>query len=175
MSNLNPHSSHFITVFINYIQYLWFVLQTIPVALAKIRNAHGLCPKESLAFLVDLIKYNDNNRNKVSVQPIFNMCLVYVYLCNSYYLQQSHMNILKVPIPKSFENNFVKLTDRAIFYITVSSMVKKFKICISFAINQRKQCFCYLLFYKIVETIFFFFFKFWRWFITDLYLHRICA
>ncbi|XP_072045257.1 LOW QUALITY PROTEIN: transcription initiation factor TFIID subunit 2-like [Amphiura filiformis] len=44
----------------------YFLQKTIPVALAKIRNAHGLCPKESLAFLVELIKYNDNNRNKFS-------------------------------------------------------------------------------------------------------------
>ncbi|XP_038057385.1 transcription initiation factor TFIID subunit 2-like [Patiria miniata] len=50
--------------FSNFMDY--FLQKTLPVALATIRNAHSLCPKESLDFLVDLIKYNDNTKNKFS-------------------------------------------------------------------------------------------------------------
>ena len=38
----------------------------IPQAIGLIRNTHSICPRESLAFLVDLIKYNDNAKNKVT-------------------------------------------------------------------------------------------------------------
>ncbi|XP_033645134.1 transcription initiation factor TFIID subunit 2-like isoform X1 [Asterias rubens] len=44
----------------------YFLQKTLPVALATIRNGHSLCPRESLDFLVDLIKYNDNTKNKFS-------------------------------------------------------------------------------------------------------------
>ncbi len=54
------------------VRWKWFVtntvfrLQTIPVAMAGLRNAHGLCPPEVLRFLLDLLKYNDNNKNRFS-------------------------------------------------------------------------------------------------------------
>jgi len=41
-------------------------VQTIPVAMAGLRNAHGICPPEVLAFLMDLFKYNDNSKNRYS-------------------------------------------------------------------------------------------------------------
>lgn len=34
--------------------------------MAGLRNAHGICPPEVLAFLMDLFKYNDNSKNRYS-------------------------------------------------------------------------------------------------------------
>lgn len=42
-----------------------FITQTMPVAMALLRDVHNLCPKEVLMFILDLIKYNDNRKNKV--------------------------------------------------------------------------------------------------------------
>lgn len=42
------------------------LFQTIPVAMAGLRNAHGICPPEVIKFLLDLFKYNDNSKNKFS-------------------------------------------------------------------------------------------------------------
>ncbi|XP_077863568.1 transcription initiation factor TFIID subunit 2-like, partial [Saccoglossus kowalevskii] len=39
---------------------------TVPVAMASIRNAVCVCPKEVVDFISDLIKYNDNRKNKFS-------------------------------------------------------------------------------------------------------------
>ena len=39
--------------------------QTLPVAIASVRNVHSQCPREVLQFILDLIKYNDNRLNKV--------------------------------------------------------------------------------------------------------------
>ncbi|XP_072170420.1 transcription initiation factor TFIID subunit 2-like [Diadema setosum] len=44
----------------------YFMQKVIPQAVGLIRNNHSLCPRESLCFLVDLIKYNDNAKNKFS-------------------------------------------------------------------------------------------------------------
>lgn len=41
-------------------------MQTIPVAMATLRNIHGIVPSEVLKFLLDLFKYNDNSRNRLS-------------------------------------------------------------------------------------------------------------
>ncbi len=40
--------------------------QEIPVAMAGLRNMHGICPPEVLKFLLDLFKYNDNSKNSFS-------------------------------------------------------------------------------------------------------------
>ena len=40
--------------------------QTIPVAMACLRNALGVCPPDVLRFLLDLFKYNDNSKNRLS-------------------------------------------------------------------------------------------------------------
>lgn len=37
----------------------------MPIAMALLRDVHNLCPKEVLTFILDLIKYNDNRKNKV--------------------------------------------------------------------------------------------------------------
>ena len=37
----------------------------MPVAMALLRDVHNLCPKDVLNFILDLIKYNDNRKNKV--------------------------------------------------------------------------------------------------------------
>lgn len=37
----------------------------MPVAMALLRDIQNLCPKEVLGFILDLIKYNDNRKNKV--------------------------------------------------------------------------------------------------------------
>lgn len=44
----------------------YFLQKTIPVAMAGLRNAHGICPPEVLSFLMDLFKYNDNSKNRYS-------------------------------------------------------------------------------------------------------------
>lgn len=37
----------------------------MPVAMALLRDVQNLCPREVLNFILDLIKYNDNGKNKV--------------------------------------------------------------------------------------------------------------
>lgn len=44
----------------------YYLQKTIPVAMAGLRNAHGICPPEVIKFLLDLFKYNDNSKNKFS-------------------------------------------------------------------------------------------------------------
>ncbi|XP_023558115.1 transcription initiation factor TFIID subunit 2 [Octodon degus] len=44
----------------------YFLQKTMPVAMALLRDVHNLCPKEVLTFILDLIKYNDNRKNKFS-------------------------------------------------------------------------------------------------------------
>ncbi|CAH2285827.1 transcription initiation factor TFIID subunit 2 isoform X1 [Pelobates cultripes] len=48
--------------FMNFQSY--FLQKTMPVAMALLRDIHNLCPKEVLSFILDLIKYNDNRKNK---------------------------------------------------------------------------------------------------------------
>uniref|UniRef100_A0A672LV18 Transcription initiation factor TFIID subunit 2 n=1 Tax=Sinocyclocheilus grahami TaxID=75366 RepID=A0A672LV18_SINGR len=50
--------------FINFQSY--FLQKTMPVAMALLRDVQNLCPKEVLNFMLDLIKYNDNRKNKFS-------------------------------------------------------------------------------------------------------------
>lgn len=45
---------------------LYFLQKTIPVAMAGLRTAHGICPPEVFRFILDLFKYNDNSRNHYS-------------------------------------------------------------------------------------------------------------
>jgi transcription initiation factor TFIID subunit 2 len=42
--------------------------QTIPSAMANLRNIHAICPPEVFEFIMGLFKYNDNSRNKVCRQ-----------------------------------------------------------------------------------------------------------
>ena len=42
------------------------LFQTIPVAMALLRNSLGVCPPDVLRFLLDLFKYNDNTKNRLS-------------------------------------------------------------------------------------------------------------
>lgn len=46
----------------------------MPVAMALLRDVHNLCPKEVLMFILDLIKYNDNRKNKV--KTVFILTLI---------------------------------------------------------------------------------------------------
>ena len=34
--------------------------------MATLRNSHGICPAEVMKFLLDLFKYNDNMKNRLS-------------------------------------------------------------------------------------------------------------
>lgn len=45
---------------------LYFIQKTLPLAMAKLRNEHNICPKEVLHYILDLIKFNDNSKNKYS-------------------------------------------------------------------------------------------------------------
>ena len=42
------------------------IFQTIPVAMAGLRNTHGVCPPQVIRFLLGLLKYNDNSKNRYS-------------------------------------------------------------------------------------------------------------
>lgn len=44
----------------------YFLQKSIPLALAGLRNVHGICPTEVVKFIGDLFKYNDNSRNHYS-------------------------------------------------------------------------------------------------------------
>ncbi|XP_046544224.1 transcription initiation factor TFIID subunit 2-like [Haliotis rubra] len=44
----------------------YFLLKTIPMAMANLRTVHCICPPEVMRFLLDLFKYNDNSKNKYS-------------------------------------------------------------------------------------------------------------
>lgn len=44
----------------------YFLQKTIPLAMASLRTAHGICPPEIMRFLLDLFKYNDNIKNHYS-------------------------------------------------------------------------------------------------------------
>ncbi|KAI8520784.1 Transcription initiation factor TFIID subunit 2 [Branchiostoma belcheri] len=44
----------------------YFLQKTMPVAMGAVRDAHGRCPKDVLQFILQLIKYNDNSKNKFS-------------------------------------------------------------------------------------------------------------
>ncbi|XP_025837308.1 transcription initiation factor TFIID subunit 2 isoform X2 [Agrilus planipennis] len=44
----------------------YFLQKTIPLAMAGLRNSHGICPPEVIRFLLDLFKYNDNSKNRYS-------------------------------------------------------------------------------------------------------------
>lgn len=51
----------------------------MPVAMALLRDVQNLCPKDVLNFILDLIKYNDNRKNKVKTQIytfIFQLSLI---------------------------------------------------------------------------------------------------
>lgn len=50
---------------------MYINLQTLPVAMAGLRNTHKSCPRETcppevLGFLMDLFKYSDNSKNRYS-------------------------------------------------------------------------------------------------------------
>lgn len=44
----------------------YYLQKTIPLAMAGLRNTHGICPPEVIRFLLDLFKYNDNSKNRHS-------------------------------------------------------------------------------------------------------------
>lgn len=44
----------------------YFLQKIIPVSMAALRTAHGICPPEVTRFLFDLFKYNDNIKNHYS-------------------------------------------------------------------------------------------------------------
>ena len=53
----------------------------MPVAMALLRDVHNLCPKEVLTFILDLIKYNDNRKNKVRYLNIIKLASdLFIYL-----------------------------------------------------------------------------------------------
>ncbi|KAJ8315654.1 hypothetical protein KUTeg_007804 [Tegillarca granosa] len=44
----------------------YFLLKTIPIAMAHLRNIHTMCPPDVFRFIMELFKYNDNSKNKYS-------------------------------------------------------------------------------------------------------------
>lgn len=53
----------------------YFLQKTIPIAMAGLRTAHGICPPEIMRFLLDLFKYNDNGKNHYS-DVYYRSCLI---------------------------------------------------------------------------------------------------
>jgi transcription initiation factor TFIID subunit 2 len=49
-----------------YSKMIFCPFQVIPLAMAGLRNAHGICPPEVMKFLLDLFRYNDNSKNRFS-------------------------------------------------------------------------------------------------------------
>jgi len=42
----------------------YFIQKNLPVAMAALRNAQHVCPSEVVRFLLDLVRYNENSRNR---------------------------------------------------------------------------------------------------------------
>ena len=42
----------------------YFLQKSMPLAMARLRTLHGICPPDIFKFLLDLFKYNDNTKNK---------------------------------------------------------------------------------------------------------------
>ena len=60
-----------IVIFIICCCFVRYHLQrSIPVAMASLRNTHGICPSEVLKFILDLFRYSDNSRNKVNFRIV---------------------------------------------------------------------------------------------------------
>ncbi|CAB3409208.1 unnamed protein product [Caenorhabditis bovis] len=59
-----PKSNNFVVTSQNLQQY--FVMQSLPQAVARLRKQTGECYEDVLAFLLDLIKFNDNSTNRYS-------------------------------------------------------------------------------------------------------------
>ncbi len=70
---------------------------------------------------------------------------------------------------------FFKLADMVTFPTKTSSHGEKLQICISFVSNLRKQCLCYLLFYKWWEPRFLISKRVFRWFLRNYtdFAHKI--
>lgn len=45
---------------------MYYLQKSLPVAMANLRTVHNVCPTEVVRFLLDLIKYNENSKNKFS-------------------------------------------------------------------------------------------------------------
>ena len=44
----------------------YYLQKNFPIAMGMLRNSHNLCPTDIVHFLLDLIKYNENSKNKYS-------------------------------------------------------------------------------------------------------------
>lgn len=64
----------------------------MPVAMALLRDVQNLCPKDVLNFILDLIKYNDNRKNKVKTH-IHNIHIVTLKELISYDLKNTFVVI----------------------------------------------------------------------------------
>lgn len=72
----------------------------MPVAMALLRDVQNLCPKDVLNFILDLIKYNDNRKNKVKVQ--IDQILVCNKVINTWYYVKCAFKIHIIFTYKSF-------------------------------------------------------------------------
>lgn len=71
-SELSSRSPSVVTLHTTMVREIWLAIhwryhlqRTIPIAMANLRNAHGICPSDVHKFILDLFKYSDNSRNKV--------------------------------------------------------------------------------------------------------------
>ena len=45
---------------------LYFMQKSLPVAIGKLRNTHNMCPNDVITFLIDLLHFNENGKNRFS-------------------------------------------------------------------------------------------------------------
>jgi transcription initiation factor TFIID subunit 2 len=45
---------------------LYLIQKCLPVAIGKLRNTHNMCPNDVIIFLIDLIHFNENGKNRFS-------------------------------------------------------------------------------------------------------------
>ncbi|CAP28173.1 Protein CBR-TAF-2 [Caenorhabditis briggsae] len=95
-----PRSNNFVVTAEKLQQY--FVMQSIPQAISRLRKPSGECNEDVLPFLLDLIKFNDNSTNRYSDDfyraSLFNSLAASIY--PSEYLPY------RVDLPENLSNEF---------------------------------------------------------------------
>ncbi len=100
----------------------------------------------------------------------------YCFKCYEYWCKTRAFIYLKGACSEIFGKwIFSKLVDMVTFPANTSPFVKKLQICISFVSNLRKQCLCYLLFYKWWKQHFLISKRVFRWFLLNYtgFAHKI--
>ncbi|EGT36395.1 hypothetical protein CAEBREN_08215 [Caenorhabditis brenneri] len=95
-----PRSNNFVVTAQNLQQY--FVMQSLPQAISRLRKQSGECHEEVQPFLLDLIKFNDNSTNRYSDD--FYRASLYNSLAASVY--SSEYLPYRVDLPENLNQDF---------------------------------------------------------------------